>query len=593
MKSHLISYLLPIVVCISNFAPPVSAQHSLQGDDGANHYFLITGTGLSSPLTTFTLPPGGGQLLTSGTAWLLGGNSSVNAATNFLGSINNADLVFKTNNNEQMRIAITGNLGIGTAPNTYRLNMAGIASTGAGIYIDMNTIPVTPLGAGLYYGNISGVSGTNVYGGNFQVTSTNAGATGINLVTTVGGSANANGVLANTSSNGGGVAFGVNGIASQTGAATGQAVGGNFFGTGANSSAFAYGIQSGAKSLGSGPAIAGSFVASGSSSVNEALNVATTAATGTNIAIVLNSTGSGSTGIKFATAPETGIDMTATQTGIVVTGKSSTTGGMFIDMTTNPVADGSSGINVRLTGQPSSVVNGISSYTKADLPFFTTGSAFNGGMQHTGLGTGSGIQTTVYSNAQAGAESIGGYFTAYGNIGGCDADLYGSISAANAAYGTTGSLYGAFVSSFGGSANSTVTGVVVSAISGNASPAIGVSVNTYGSTTSNTSVSITASGTGAVALDITKGPLRSSATVGNRFADTKTLNGGAATEAITNSLATTTSTIVLTFQGTAFRANALGSLIITALANGSFTVGNAAGVNFQNSDVVHYIIINH
>ena len=52
-------------------------------------------------------------------AWLLTGNAGTTAGTNFLGTTDAKDLVFKTNNTEWMRIVTAGNVGIGTsAPNS-------------------------------------------------------------------------------------------------------------------------------------------------------------------------------------------------------------------------------------------------------------------------------------------------------------------------------------------------------------------------------------------------------------------------------------------------------------------------------------------
>jgi hypothetical protein len=61
------------------------------------------------------------RLLNSGTpsdAWLTLGNAGTNPATHFVGTTDNVDLVFRTNNTEKMRITAGGNVGIGTtAPN--------------------------------------------------------------------------------------------------------------------------------------------------------------------------------------------------------------------------------------------------------------------------------------------------------------------------------------------------------------------------------------------------------------------------------------------------------------------------------------------
>lgn len=47
-------------------------------------------------------------------AWRTGGNTGTNAAANFIGTQDNADLVIKTNNAEVMRVATNGAIGLGT-----------------------------------------------------------------------------------------------------------------------------------------------------------------------------------------------------------------------------------------------------------------------------------------------------------------------------------------------------------------------------------------------------------------------------------------------------------------------------------------------
>ncbi len=76
----------------------------LAGTNGANG---ATGpTGLTGP----TGPAGSG----GGTGgWALTGNSATTPGTNFLGTTDNKDLVFKTNNTENARITAAGNMGIG------------------------------------------------------------------------------------------------------------------------------------------------------------------------------------------------------------------------------------------------------------------------------------------------------------------------------------------------------------------------------------------------------------------------------------------------------------------------------------------------
>jgi hypothetical protein len=64
------------------------------------------------------------QILGAG-SWLTTGNSGTTAGTNFIGTTDAVDFVFKTNNAEEMRITSAGNVGVGTsAPNTV-LDMNG------------------------------------------------------------------------------------------------------------------------------------------------------------------------------------------------------------------------------------------------------------------------------------------------------------------------------------------------------------------------------------------------------------------------------------------------------------------------------------
>jgi hypothetical protein len=113
---------------------------------GANYVALRAPTSLSAN-TTYTLPTdltptstvgvgilqtnASGNLswlspaaLVTGSAWTLTGNSGTNPAVNFLGTTDAQPLVIRTNNTERMRITATGNVGIGTASPTERLQVS-------------------------------------------------------------------------------------------------------------------------------------------------------------------------------------------------------------------------------------------------------------------------------------------------------------------------------------------------------------------------------------------------------------------------------------------------------------------------------------
>ncbi len=58
-------------------------------------------------------------------AWLTLGNAGTNPANHFVGTTDNVDLVFRTNNTERMRITNTGNVGIGTLTPAAKLHVSG------------------------------------------------------------------------------------------------------------------------------------------------------------------------------------------------------------------------------------------------------------------------------------------------------------------------------------------------------------------------------------------------------------------------------------------------------------------------------------
>ncbi|PLX09543.1 MAG: hypothetical protein C0596_03155 [Marinilabiliales bacterium] len=79
-------------------------------------------------------------------AWLLSGNTGTNSTTDFIGTTDSQDLMFKTNNTERMHIESSGNVGIGSGDawgkltvNNGRLvvqNEAGYSGSGTSLYKD-------------------------------------------------------------------------------------------------------------------------------------------------------------------------------------------------------------------------------------------------------------------------------------------------------------------------------------------------------------------------------------------------------------------------------------------------------------------------
>jgi hypothetical protein len=327
-------------------------------------------------------------------------------------------------------------------------------------------------------------------------------------------------------------------------------------------------------------------------------------------------------------------------------GVATSSGGLTIDLTTNPVSTGSTNvITASITGTSGTQVRG------AELTASASGGAISYGAKVSssvtdGSGTtyavhadadgsaGTSLATAVYGTAEASAlRNYGGQF--YANNGtsrniGVLASASGTNSAGIVVDGTfnngievthSGSFtYGIDVLSVaGGTAWSIIRGAATSgsavddvlrgevssgATADNLSNLVstagavatnGLLVDAIAGATIGTAIRIQTSAGGSIttALNVGEGDIRATAPAASRFANTVSLVGGAATEAIANTLATAASTIIVTFQGNAARALALGPVIVTARAAGSFTIGNANGINFANTDIIHYMIINH
>ena len=61
--------------------------------------------------------------LAGSAVWLVTGNGSTDPTTNFIGTTNNVDLVFRTNNVERMRLTSSGSLGLGVSAPTQKLEV--------------------------------------------------------------------------------------------------------------------------------------------------------------------------------------------------------------------------------------------------------------------------------------------------------------------------------------------------------------------------------------------------------------------------------------------------------------------------------------
>jgi hypothetical protein len=67
-------------------------------------------------------------------AWNIAGNDGTSAETNFVGTTDDVDLAFRTNNTEKMRISSYGNVGIANASPQYTLDVIGDAKVSNNIY---------------------------------------------------------------------------------------------------------------------------------------------------------------------------------------------------------------------------------------------------------------------------------------------------------------------------------------------------------------------------------------------------------------------------------------------------------------------------
>jgi hypothetical protein len=301
MKTAIFCFFILVSASIS------FAQHTLEIDDGAGNYGIIRSAS-SGGTSIYTFPPGSGTILVnsggSSGAWLTTGNSlsggTSSTPNEIFGSTNNYDVIVKTLGIERIRIGSGSALNAltvtpGASANT-GVKVNGNAATAFGVSVDMNSIAVTTLGSSIFQGQINGASGANLYGGNVNIFSTNAAATGFGCTTSVNGTGNTNGVFASASSNGPGTLNGIFAGSSGLGPASGFVTGGTFFANGGASSLQSTGVNGSAFSTNASHAVGGSFAANGSTTVN--------------VGLISNANGNGSSAAElltgFATTNGTG-----------------------------------------------------------------------------------------------------------------------------------------------------------------------------------------------------------------------------------------------------------------------------------------------
>ncbi len=111
----------------ATIANPTDGQ-KLTIDNNSNQKGILNSTvDIKLGLNEYTYSDGEWKAINPN-AWYLNGNDGVSAASNFIGTINKQDLVFKTYNSEQMRLHQQGGLSIGTATHTETLDVAGNAN---------------------------------------------------------------------------------------------------------------------------------------------------------------------------------------------------------------------------------------------------------------------------------------------------------------------------------------------------------------------------------------------------------------------------------------------------------------------------------
>ncbi len=149
------------------FQPPSSiTSYSLTwpGAQGAaSSVMLNDGNGLLSWTTAASL--------VTNTAWSLTGNTLTDSTTQFLGSANAFPVILRSNNTERMRITSSGNIGIGTSSPVRRLHIDGGANPLLITSTDFRSIELSRVSGmtGIEFSNTVGSPSAGIYGGSAAV----------------------------------------------------------------------------------------------------------------------------------------------------------------------------------------------------------------------------------------------------------------------------------------------------------------------------------------------------------------------------------------------------------------------------------------